>query len=358
MAENKYLTNGQEITLRNLFKEQADKCIEDAKKDIPSNEELDRQIEEAYKIEETNIKHAKEIANYRLPIRISKGKLVVREELIEDWINFVNQYSIKEISYNFEIEAILKYLVMIDEGIYKISEIANKFANEFQNLNSASTIFILINIEKYSKVKVPFYSIVNETIKARIHQIKDEKVLEITDTLVRKGIPLRDAQTLAETKIAKLYENGHEIAELMSFANGNREGVDTLGNWIFMREINTPSNRHMVVIFKVNREDTMRYIIDKDTNIALVTNELGTYKTKAAMNVETSICEDLNTPSTIEAIDIIITDIAVIGVSHDRSYEIAKEMIELVSPVNEETATLNLEEIYNQELPKLKKNYE
>ena len=302
--------------------------------------------------------HSKEIASYRLPIRVSKGKNVIREELIEEWIEFATRYSNKTVPYNYELETILKYLVMIDEGIYNLNEIANMFIEEVREITSPEKVFIHTNIDKFAKTNISFSNLVKGIFEAKKNQTSNKSVLEVTNELIRLGISPREAEILANAKIAKLIENGHEIAELMVFDNGSKEGVDNEGNWIFIEEVTTSNNRHFQIIFKTSHGEQMRYIIDKDTDIALATNKDGSFKDKITMCVETIICDDMNAKTLIETIDNIVTEIAVIDMSHDEAYATTREIIELINPSSEDAKTLKVEDIYDQEIPRLKKTHQ
>lgn len=348
MADKEY------ATLKNLFKNQQEKSVN------PTLDDLEQLIDSIYSKEENDndVEHSKKIADYRLPIRISRGKSVIKSELIDEWVSFVTKYSNKDIPYNYELETILKYLSMISEGIYNPRKIANIFIEDVREITSPEKIFILTNIERFANMSISFYQLVNEALESRNNQIQDARVLEITNELIEKGISKSEAQVLAEAKIAKMIENGHEVAELMVFLNGSKEGIDNEGNWVFVEDVVTPSNRHFQIIFKTREGNQMRYIIDKDTNIALVTSKDGSFKDKIKMNVEIEVHDDINSKTLIEKIESIVTEIAVLDVSHDEAYETTREIIELINPSSEDVTTLKVEDIFNQEIPNLKKAHE
>lgn len=355
MANKTDLSEGRRITTRNLFNN-----IDYSKTDALNLSEIElvSLIEKAYKKEKMDIKHAKDIAEARKKVRMERGKDVITKSKVWLWQRFVSEYSNREVPFNYEIESILKYLVYLAEGIYDIGEVAGMFVEEFTDLSNPSTVFIIRNIDNYAKLTEYFYDRVNEIINRNDKKKIKEENKELIDSIVSKGIPFDEAEMLANVKIAKLIESGHETTDIMSFTNGNKEGVDSHGNWMFMREISTPSNRKFIVLFKVNKDETIRYIIDKSTNVALITNEDGTYKDKVSIDIKLEEVLGLDVDSKTEYIENIITEIAVVGISHDKSYKIANEMMELSLSFDDEVGKLKLEEIYDEEIPNLKKNYE
>lgn len=352
MAENKI--EEQIPVIKNLFKH-----TETEKKECEyTPEELETMLDELYMKEETDAAHSQEIAAYRLPIRIEKGKKVISEGLYNEWCEFATKYSKKETPYNYELETILKYLTIINEDIYRLSEIATMFIDETMGLTLPEQTFILTNLDHFAKTSISFANLVKDIRKTRKNKNQSEDVKKAINELLKKGLSPYESQILAEAKIVKIIENGHETAELMSFPNGNKEGIDVEGNWLFIEEITTPTNRHFQIIFKTNKDNQIRYIIDKATNIALITNKDGSYKDKTNMHIEIEPRDDFNKESLIETIDGIVADIAVIDVSHDDAYATVRELIELKKPINEDTSVLKVEEIYDQEIPKLKKTHE
>lgn len=355
MAHKIFFSEGRRITTRNLFNN-----IKNEKKDVLNLSELELVplIDQAYIEEKMDLKHAKDIALSRKKVRMEKGSKVIPDSKVWLWQQFVSEYSNREIPFNYEIESILKYLVYLAEGIYDINEVASMFVKEFIDLSKPSTVFILMNINNYAKINGYFFDCVKYIVDKNNKNKVNDGNKELIDNIVNKGIPFDEAEMLSNVKIVKLIESGHETTEVMSFTNGNKEGVDSHGNWIFMREINTPSSREFIVLFKINKDETIRYIIDKGTNIALLTNENGTYKDKVSVEIKMEELDSLDVVSQTERIENIITEIAVVGVSHDDAYKIANEMMELSLSFDENSGKLKLEEIYDEEIPKLKKNYE
>ncbi|MCX4366118.1 MAG: hypothetical protein OSJ70_10160 [Bacilli bacterium] len=340
--------------IKNLFKDNQKKF----EQNTLSTEELEAAMDEIYKEEDKDATHSQEIANYRMPIRIEKGTKVVKEELSSEWQEFVTKYSSKEIPYNYALETILKYLIMLDEGIYRPFKIGNMFIDETKGLPAIERTFILTNIDKYAKMSGSFYQLVKVIFEKQ--QIKEQS--SDTQTLIKEltnmGVPAHEAEILSTAKIVKLIENGHEIAELMAFESGNKEGVDNYGNWVFIEEVTTKDNRHFQIIFKTNKDDQMRYIIERGTNIALVTNKDGSYKAKINMQIDFESCPNNEVKTLIEKIDNIITEISLIDVTHDEAYDTTCEIIELISPVSDNDLTLKVAEIYDQEIQQLKKAHE
>ncbi len=320
-------------------------------------EELANDVQKSYETENTDFKHDIEISQNRLATRVERGKAIVRPDLEEEWVNFATQYSSGAIPFSYEIESILKYLVMFNKGDYSDDKITTMFAEEFSNLDNPSNLFILINVAKFSNRMITFYY----QVLNKINEMKSKQKIAIHqeqfNDFKKRGISERDAAPLVGTRTAKIIENGHEIAEVMIFLNGNIEGIDQEDNWIFMRECPTKENGNYIILYKVNREETLRYIIDKD-NMTLVVNENGTYKTTTTKKISIEPCSNLSIKVTNDQIEYIIACINAIGISHDRTHEIAEEMIELCNPINDETDTLKVEEVFNEELKKLKKTHE
>ena len=320
-------------------------------------EELANDVQKVYETEKTDFKHDIEIAKNRLTTRVERGKAIVQPNLTEEWISFATQYSSNSIPFNYEIESVLKYLVMFNEGVYSDDEIATMFAEEFSNLNNPSNLFILSNVAKFSSRMITFYYQV-------LHKVYEKEMIqrniiyqEQLDDLTSRGISTEKAIPLLGVKIAKIIENGSEIADVMVFPNGNIEGVDREENWIFMRECPTKDNGKYIILYKVNREGTLRHIINKD-NKTLIVNENGTYKTLTKKEISIEPMNDLTIKAINDQIEYLIACVNAIGIAHDRTHEITEEMLELCNPINNETDTLKLEEVFNEELKELKKTHE
>lgn len=322
-----------------------------------SLEELADDVKKSYEIERTDFKHDIEIAKNRLTTRVSRGKTIVRPDLSEEWVSFATQYSSNSIPFNYEIESVLKYLVMFNEGIYSDDQITEMFAREFSDLENPCNLFILFNVAKFSSRFITFYYQVLNLINGEKQKQKNAIYKEQLDDLISRGISEEYATPLIGTSVAKLMEDGHELADIMIFPNGNIEGVDGEENWVFMRECETKDNGKYTILYKVNREETLRYIIDKDNKV-LVVNENGTYKTITTKKISIEPCSDLSIKATNDQIEYLLACINAIGVSHDRTQEITEEMLELCNPLNKETDTLKVEEVFNEELKELKKAHE
>lgn len=320
-------------------------------------EELANEVQVQYETENTDFKHDIEIAKDRLTTRILRGQSVVRPDLAEEWVSFATQYSSNSIPLNYEIESVLKYLAMFNEGVYSDDEITSMFAEEFSNLDNPSNLFILINVAKFSSRMITFYHQVLNKINEEQSKQKIAVHQEQFADLISRGISEKDAAPLIGVRIAKLIENGQEMAEVMIFPNGNIEGVDREENWIFMRECPTKSNDIYTVLYKANREGTLRHIIDKD-NKTLIVNENGTYKNLTKKEISIEPCNNLTIQVINDQIEYLIACVNAIGIPHDKVHEITNEMIELCNPINDETDTLKVEEVFNEELKELKKTHE
>ncbi len=320
-------------------------------------EDLANEVQKDYEKEDSNFKHDIEIAKNRLMTRVERGKAIVRPDLAEEWVSFATQYSSTTIPFNYEIESVLKYLVMFKEGVYSDEEITAMFAEEFSNLDNPSNLFILINVAKFTSRMITFYHQVLNKINEEKSKQKNAIHQEQFADLVSRGISERDAAPLIGVRIAKIIENGHEIADVMQFLNGNIEGIDQEENWIFMRECPTKDNGNYIVLYKVNRDETLRYIINKD-NMTFVVNKDGTYKTTTTKKISIEPMNNLTIKTTNDQIEYLIACVNAIGIPHDRIHEIIEEMIELCNPINNETDTLKVEEVFNEELKQLKKTHE
>ena len=122
-----------------------------------SLEELADDVQKDYEKESTDFKHDIEIAKNRLDIRVSRGKAIVKPDLAEEWVNFATQYSSSAIPFNYEIESVLKYLVMFNEGIYSDDQITEMFSREFSDLENPCNLFILFNVAKFSSRFITIY---------------------------------------------------------------------------------------------------------------------------------------------------------------------------------------------------------
>lgn len=322
-----------------------------------SIEELADDVQKSYEKESTDFKHDIEIAQNRLTTRVSRGKAIVKPDLTEEWVSFATQYSSNSTPFNYEIESILKYLVMFNEGIYSEDEITEMFAKEFSDLENPCNLFILFNVAKFSSRFITFYYQVLNLIHEEKQKQKNTNYQEQLDDLLSRGISNEYATPLIGVRIAKLIEDGHELADVMVFPNGNIEGVDGEENWIFMRVCETKDKEKYTVLYKANRKEILRYIIDKDNKV-LVVNENGTYKTITTKKISIEPSSDLTIKTTNDQIEYLIACINAIGVSHDKTREITEEMLELCNPLNNETDTLKVEEVLNEELKELKKAHE
>lgn len=355
MSHKVFIEDNKEITVKNLFKDYQNKHNRKDLKDA-SILELESMIEALYEVNETSINHAKEIASDRNPIRKKRGESILSEEYIWPWNNFVDDYGNRMIPFNYEIESILKYLVYLHENRYTPKQIAAIFVDELGDMQNPSNAFILTYISKFSNLTKPsFYDYVMNELNKRRTTPGNNITEKLKEALLSKGIKEEEAEILSEARIGKLYENGHETAEVLIFPNGNREGIDCHGNWIYMNELASHDN-HLAIIFKSRNDKVSRYLVNNEEKKALITNEKGTTNDKVSYTYRIELMPYKSIEDLTTQIESIITDIAILDISHDKAYELAREMQELMT-ASEDTNNLLCEDILNEGINELKKNY-
>lgn len=198
-------------------------------------------------------------AETNLQTRIEAGKKEIIEAKWSSWEEFVEKHS-RPPYYLHAIDTITKYLSLLNKSYLSVTEIAQKFHEEFENdIGDHYTSCILTYIARFSKRGIDLFRAVAHIGKEKGHKVVSNrdylKNIDNTNRLIDEGIPYEEAENLAKRDIHDVQVGLELSLKLINIDENLYEGYSNTGKYTIVSRI---EDYYAIYIF--NSDSYTRYI--------------------------------------------------------------------------------------------------